>query len=311
MSRTALTSSIVVVAVVFIGLNISTLGYVSSFLIQTSSPKPLFIPLVSYSDYNLQKSNLDEYVSKQTGVPDYQQSVYLSYQARSVELGDKLHVRIVINDTGIVKLRRAYFYVFICNNEGKVVSVFPKSVWVSTSYKIDSWDKNAPSDKLSITFNGRTYSIPHTTLIAGQGDYSEGNNQGAASQIWLEMDIPSNPERIGEWTLHAIVFDDKYFNSEGAEIQNSNATAFVRDTFLVIPQSIPATSQGTIPWNVLSFSASLFATLFSAWAMITKIAPWIDSKWKNADVSVKRNKLLLIFLSIIIVLYIMLWLFRP
>ena len=311
MSKPALVASVIVVAMVFIGLNISALIYASSFLMQSIYPQPFFIPLVPYSDYNLQKSSLDEYVSKQVGVPDYHQSIYLSYGTRNVEMGNKLQVRVVINDIGNVELKRPYFYMFISNNEGKVVSVFPKSVWVSTYYKIDSWDKNAPSDTLSLNFDGHTYLVPRTTLINGQGDYWDGNSHVAGSQIWFEMEIPVNPDRTGEWNLYVLVFDEKYYNSEGTEIQSSNATAYVKDAFLVIPQSIPVTVQEGIPWNVVNFIASLLATSFSALAMIKKIAPWIDSKWKNADETIGRNKVLLIFLSVIILLYIILWLFRP
>lgn len=311
MSKTALAISVIVVAMVFIGLNISALSYASSFLIQSIYPKPFFIPLVPYSDYNLQKSSLDEYASTQVGVPNYDQSIYLSYGTRSVEMGNKLQVRVVINDTGNIKLKRPYFYVFISNNEGKVVSVFPKSVWVSTYSKIDSWDKNAPSDTLSFTFDAHTYLVPRHTLINGHGDYWDGNNHVADSQIWLEMEVPINPRRAGEWNLYVIVFDEKYYNSEGTEIQSSNATTYVKDTFLVIPQSIPVTTQEGISWDVVSFIASLLVTSFSAFAMIKKIAPWIDSKWKNADETVKRNRVLLIFLCVIVFLYIILWLFRP
>lgn len=267
-----------------------------------------FIPYSSYYSYT--RDDLRKYGVERTGVLGYSANIYVSFEKTDVEIGKTVKFRVEIANTGNSP-NKPYFYVFLINNTGNVVSVFPDETNILTSYKLPGWSVygQGGTDYWSPRTVGNTLSIPRETLVTGQGDCWNNSIHKENCEIWLEKQITVDPGQIGKWELWIFAFDEQYHTSEDKDLPSENAITFTTESFDVIPEIRPEPiSNLGILWLWLSRGVSFGFVVLSAFGLFKRLSPWIDSHYMQISGWWKNNGWILMISSILLVFYVILFL---
>lgn len=286
--------SVIVVLIISLLLYLPT---ITSVLSSLGQPEKIGLPLAPYT-YSYTFDDLYKYSVKRTGVPDYTAEIYISFEAKNVEVGKTIQFHVEIDDVE-ERLEKPYFYIFLVNNTGQIVSVFPEETWLSEYNKLPKWSTQNGYLKWSI--RGDTLSIPRETLKEGQGDCWKNNIYKDNCDIWYERQIVDDPSQIGRWEIWIFIFDEKYYTSEGKEQPLENAITYIFDFFQVTPKTRPEQAGG-FDIVYLWWLSKAFAIIISIYGMFRKVSPWINTHSEQILEWWKRNKRIVV-VSIIVLFF--------
>jgi hypothetical protein len=277
---------------------------IASWAASRFAPGKLELQFVPTQYPYLKSSDLQNDVAATSGVSGYSAKIYVSFENTGVPIGGTVKIHVEINNTGTL-LSKPYFYAFLVNTTGGVVSVFPQDVYVSEGYKLSPWPLNTPGgDYLQLGTYGSYLEIPRQTMISGQGDYWNASNHEPNSEVWLEKQIATDPSQIGQWQLWVFLLDETYQTSTGGTLSSQNAITYTTAFFNVTPEMAPTpVNNFAIIWLRLSQLLSVLFTLGSMFGLFKRLSPWIDAH--NAEISSwwKRNQLYILFSAVCLVLY--------
>jgi len=172
-------------------------------------------------------NSLMEFKEENYFVPDYKVNVSLSFKEKSFE-GIIFSIQFV--DEGIVKLDPDtwYFQVVVTNND-QIKAIFPESSFYGyrEKWRLSTHRQGYYKNTLLIKQRGTEYYIPQDTLKKGIGKYVYVDSRGYLQwskdyQIFYKF----IPDEIGEWNIYVLVFDDKYKDRKGKEINRDNMEEF-------------------------------------------------------------------------------------
>jgi hypothetical protein len=292
--------SLIILVSIFLILNSTA---IASFVSSANQPTKVELSLVpNQYGYMYTDNDLQKYGSEMTGVSGYAANIYLSFQNEDVEIGEAVTFHIEIAHLGN-SLTEPYFYVFLVNNTGGVVSGFPELVYIAEFNKLSSWSVNG-QDNLEL---GNNLFIPRQTLIAGQGDYWNNSIYEQNRQIWFQGQIADDSSQIGRWELWVFLCDGTYQTSTGVPISSQNTIAYTTQFFNVIPKTPPTpTNNLRTPLSWLSLAASYGFVILSFFGLFTKLSPWIDKHSVQMLDWWKRNKWLVTGCLLLLLVYIVL-----
>ncbi|MCJ7632769.1 hypothetical protein MUP77_10320, partial [Candidatus Bathyarchaeota archaeon] len=267
-------------------------------------PEKVELSLIPYDPYySYTREDLQKYGVQRTGITGYSANIYVSFEKTEVEIGEAIKLRVEIANAGN-PLTKPYFYLFLVNNTGNVVSAFPEATSILTSNKLPAWSMTNTDgiDYLHPRTVGNTLSIPRQTLVTGQGDYWNSSVHKENCEIWLERQIAVDPSQIGRWELWVFAFDEQYHTSEGKDLASENAITYTTEFFDVIPETRPEpVSNFATLWLWLSRGASFGFVILSVFGLFKRLSPWIDSHsvqisgwWKNNGWIIVVSAILLI-----------------
>jgi len=296
--------SIIVVAAIFCILYLPT---VSSIVSSFGRPEKIELPLVSYSTYrSIVRDDLRDYGLERTGVKDYTANIYLSFETSEVEIGKAVKFHLEIEDTE-KRLDKPYFYVFLVNNTGNVVSGFPEEVYLSTSYKLSKWVLS--NDWWTPRTGGDSLQIARQTLITGQGKCWKDNVYKENCEMWYKRQIVADPSQIGKWEVWVFLFDEQYKTLDGKDLPSENAITYTIESFDVTPKRPPEQTSNIGP--TLWLISSTATVIVSAYGMFRKVSPWINAKSEQIVEWLHRNRVITAIAIIAIVADIVIFLLRP
>jgi hypothetical protein len=298
------TISMIVVVAIFCILYLPTVFSIVSSLRQPEKIELSLVPYGTFSSTVL--DDLRKYGIERTGVKDYTANIYLSFETSEVEIGKAVKFHLEIDDIE-KRLDKPYFYVFLVNNTGNVVSAFPEEVWLSTFYKLSKWVLS--NDLWTPRAGGDSLQIPRQTLIAGQGDCWKDNVYKGNCEIWYKRQIVADPSQIGRWEVWVFLFDEQYKTLDGKDLPSENAITYTIESFDVTPKRPPeqTSSVGFALWLI----SSTATVIVSAYGMFRKVSPWINV---NSERIVKwwhRNRVIIVIAIIAIVADVAIFLLRP
>jgi hypothetical protein len=306
--------SAIIVLVILVVLYLPPIISVGSSLLQPRKVELSLIP--SPYSYVLTHNDLQNYGIEMTGVSGYSANIYLSFQNEDVEIGEAVTFHIEIANLGN-SLANPYFYVFLVNNTGNVVSTFPQwignVVSVSEFYKLSPWPVETQDgvDYLELNSYSTLITIPRQTLIAGQGDFWNNSVHEQNCEIWLQGQIADDSSQIGRWELWVFLCDETYQTSTGVPISSQNAIAYTTQFFNVVPKAPPSPVNSFASlWQGVSAAASFGFVVLAVFGLFKKLSPWIDGHIPDAQISSwwKRNQLIIVFSAVLLILYIVLFL---
>jgi hypothetical protein len=304
--------SAIIVLVILVVLYLPSIVSAGSRLFQPSKTELSLVP--SQYGYVVTHNNLQNYGIEMTGVSGYSANIYVSFQNEDVEIGDPVTFHIEIANLG-TSLAKPYFYVFLVNNTGTVVSTFPQPAYgVLESEKLSPWSVITQNgvDYLELGTAGSLV-IPRQTLIAGQGDYWNNSAHEQNREIWLQGQIADDSSQIGRWELRVFLCDETYQTSTGSSISSQNAITYTTQFFNVVPKTPPEPVNNFAGlWQDVSAVASFGFVVLTVFGLFKKLSPWIDAHASDAQVANwwKRNQLIILFSAVLLVLYIVLYLLR-
>lgn len=274
------------------------------------SPQPSKIELSLVPNqygYGYTHNDLRTYGAGMTGVPGYAANIYVSFQSENVEIGGAVNFHVEIANLGN-SLTKPYFYAFLVNNTGNVVSAFPEVVGLYTYSKLPSW---VVSSQGGIDYwyplGESNLLIPRQTLIAGRGDYWN-NSAHESGEIWLQSQIADDPSQIGKWELWIFVCDETYQTSSGTVLSTENAITYTTLFFDVAPKAPPETPNNfPTSWLWASRGASAGFVILSAFGLFKRLSPWIDSHSSQTLGWWKRNRLIVIGCVLLLIFYLILF----
>lgn len=299
-------SAIIVLVILTILYSPTIISVVSS----SRQPEKLELSLVPYSPYYAYtRDDLRKYGAERTGVLGYSANIYLSFERTDVEVGGAIKFRVEIANIGN-SLNKPYFYVFLVNNTGNIVSVFPDETGLLTSDKLSRWSVyNQGGIDYWRPRGESALSIPRQTLISGGGDYWNNTVNKKNCQIWLERQIATDPSQIGKWEVWVFLFDEQYHTSEGKDLQSADAITYTTEFFDVVPEmrTEPASPFQTF-WLWGSRLASFGFVVISALGLFRRLSPWIDAHSPQILLWWKNNRWIIIGSALLLIFYIILFL---
>ena len=104
--------------------------------------------------YDSSSQNLQSYAQSSIGVSGYSANAYISFKSSNVEIGQNVDMQIIIKNTGN-SFHNAYFYAFIVNNSGDIVSSFPEQTSIGSYGKFPQWYSGKPEILLGVSLSNR------------------------------------------------------------------------------------------------------------------------------------------------------------
>jgi hypothetical protein len=277
---------------------------IASWAASRFEPGKLELQFVPTQYPYLTSSVLQGDVAASSGVSGYSARIYISFESTDVPIGGTVKIHVEINNTG-TPLSKPYFYAFLVNTTGAVVSVFPQDVYVAQGYKLSPWPLDTQGTYLQLGTYGSYLGISRQTMISGQGDYWNASNHEGNSEVWLEKQTATDPSQIGQWELWVFLLDETYQTSTGGTLSSQNAITYTTAFFNVTPEAAPAPVNSAANWLWLSQLLSVLFTIGSTFGLFKRLSPWIDAH--NAEISSwrKRNQLYILFSAACLFLYIL------
>ena len=298
--------SFIVVAAIFCILYLPTIVSIVSALRQPEKIELSLVPYGIFPSTVPSRDDLSEYGLARTGMKDYVANIYLSFETREVEIGKTLKFHMKIDDVEN-RLDKPYFYIFLVNNTGNVVSGFPEEVSVRTDYKLSAWILS--DDQWTPRAGGDSLQIPRQTLIAGHGNCWKGNVYKENCEIWYKRQIIADPSQIGRWEVWIFLFDEQYKTLDGKDLPSQNAITYTIESFDVVPKSPPeqTSNVGFTMWLV----SSTATVVVSAYGMFRKVSPWINANSEQIVEWWNRNRGIVAVAVAVIIADVIIFLLRP
>lgn len=300
--------SVVIVLAILVALYSPTVISLVASSFKPGEVELSFVPCIPYNSYI--RDDLLKYGAERTGITGYSANIYISFERTDVEIGEAVKLRVEIANDGN-SFNKPYFYVFLVNNTGNVVSMFPDETSILTFYKLSAWSVHSQGgiDYWQPRTAGNTLLIPRQTLVAGQGDCWNNSVHKENCEIWLERQIAADPSQIGKWELWVFAFDEQYHTSEGKDLPSENAITYTTEFFDVVPKSRPEpASPFQIFWLWSSRAASFGFVILSAFGLFKRLSPWIDAHSPQVYVWWKNNRWIVVGSGMLLIFYIVLFL---
>lgn len=267
------------------------------------------------------QNEIDRLIELRRYVPDYDAHIYVSLKSEKASAGSYIQFTVKVVDNGIIKLQNPYFYSFLLNSEGEVVSSFPSMGHISTWDKMSSWNtrdhqNDFYTDCLQIESEGNSYYVPRKTLIDSYGKYvyvRAGNLYWCEnpSEIILQFYMKDDPSLIGRWQIFVILYDGSYVDRFGEILDSNNFVSFQSTIFDVTSKTEPSPSptSGDIFRLVFSFAAFIATfslTYFGIYSELEKNKEKLNKAW----IKIKEHAIFFASIIIIILLFVayILWL---
>lgn len=184
-----------------------------------------FLPFASFAQSNaihipLDDSHLNFDVIKDAKnlqyAPDYNANITIKILSDKVFRNDKVDFKIIVEDTGILKMKKPYYYVFVVDNGGTVVGTFPNPSGINQYYnsKWSSWQvvskcdfRNKTKDTIYQKINEIDWYISRDALLSSGGWMY--NVVGGYCHDSIENVIFTSKTNnvLGSWKVYVFVFD--------------------------------------------------------------------------------------------------------
>jgi len=281
---------------------------------------PLYLSLIEYQYPSITQSEIENFIKQRQYVPNYDASIYVLISEK-VEIGSYIQFRINVVDNGILKLQKPYYYIFLVNPSGLVISSFPAwgmSLPTYLSYKFSPWNtedhtKDFYKDCLRIEIDDNCYYIPRKTLIDGHGKYVYVSGGylywSTPSDILFRYKIRDDPSLIGRWRIYVFVYDEEYFDRSRQVLDSANFVNYMVDEFSVTSKSPPTMDFFyNVYWrSFITISASVLSFIGSYRLIYDLIVKLPREKLKIIWEKIKKHSLCIIIIIILFVFIVLLY----
>ncbi|MFH0876360.1 MAG: hypothetical protein V1859_10565 [archaeon] len=109
---------------IFIIMNYNTISTVTTDIF---AEKPIPITIAELGKVSLDSGSaiFDSFKPNRLYVPDYLAKIYIDFENKPVTVDENLRFRVKVDDLGIEKLQKPYFYILVADPKDKVVGFFP------------------------------------------------------------------------------------------------------------------------------------------------------------------------------------------
>lgn len=162
--------------------------------------------------------------------PDYNANITITPSSYQVIRNDNVVFKISIRDTGTIPMKTPYYYVFLVDNDGSVVSTFPDSSNLNqNSYsEFTPWQVNSPctgfppsdlgktTDTIPQEINGTFWYISRDALLSSNGWMYYMTNY-CYDSIENVIFTGKTSDDLGTWKIYVIVFDAQQYCTRQAD----------------------------------------------------------------------------------------------
>jgi hypothetical protein len=283
---------------------------VASFIPQRST---VFFVVLKDQQTSFTRNEIDTLIELRKYVPNYDAEIYASFASKTVEIGNHVQFEICIKDTGIIKLEKPYFYIFLVSPSGNIVSIFPDLISISAWNKMNPWNtedyQNFYTDCLPLKNGDTQYYVPRKTLIDGYGRYVYVKSgyyywSDNSYKILYQYQIKNDPLCIGKWRIYVFLYDEKYFDRLGKILDSQNFVKYIFAEFDVTAKSlrVPENIFNKYLFTPLVFLVSFVSTYLGIYSLIEKY------KEKLILIGRKMKEHWLFIICVLAIVFIQLWL---
>ncbi|OGM10745.1 hypothetical protein A2Z22_00815 [Candidatus Woesebacteria bacterium RBG_16_34_12] len=210
-------AGIIIFIIILTLINLSSVYGILFNFVKPENSVPFEIPLckvINEVTIDVAKQEIEKYLS----VPDYDAKVFINTSKQNYIVDDNAGINIEIQDKGIIKLNKPYFYLLIYAPSDKLKEMFPcfinekEKSFISeknSNYYPHKWDKwDSPKN----VFIGN-----QVRSCTDQESFYFSPNTCVHRQDLMNGIIGNNPIRYtfritepGTWKIYVFLFDDEY-----------------------------------------------------------------------------------------------------
>jgi len=201
--------------IIFILSIMITFNFYGIVLNWLNESKNLRIPLC---DYETSIENIERWEEYNGNVPDYNAEITLNILLENLFRNSKLEFNLNIVDTGITRLEKPYFYIFLINPDEEIVAMFPHLYY--SSFIEPSCDNYKPQISQHVgtderkwkpwiyhDYSKETFFVPSEIKDKGyELTREELMGYGEYNIIFTYPKL----EKEGEWRIKIVLFDEEY-----------------------------------------------------------------------------------------------------
>jgi len=157
--------------------------------------------------------------------PDYNADIKIGILSNKVIRNDKVDFKVVVTDTGILKMKQPYYYILLVDGENNVIGTFPSPDGVNSfsGSKWTAWQIQSPctfqgqtTDTVFQSINGTNWYISRDALLSSNGwMYYIFNNQCYSSTNDIIFTGKTN-NILGTWQIYVFVYDSQPYCSRSS-----------------------------------------------------------------------------------------------
>lgn len=300
--------------IILILINLPT---IYGFLVKPEKVVPFEIPLCKVSNevtIDVAKQEKEKYLN----VPDYYAKIFITLSKQNYIVNDIADTNVKIQDDGILRLSKPYFYLLVFDPSDKLKEMFPCFInekekqftgggkwdkWVSPTNVLIGTQYLSCIDKESF-YLGPANCIPRYALING----TIGNN---LIKYTFKITEP------GTWKIYVFLFDEEYKTRQNIHLEKQrdypylsnvfqNAIAYGYSEFLVRSEAGLIESSGVGLSNILSEIFKILIAGISYYVVSReKIYPKLKDIYKKHISKLKFELLGLFGFLVLITLYLL------
>lgn len=308
--------------IIFILININP---IYGLLVKPQNEIPIDIPLCKVSNQvNIDVATQEK--NKYLNVPDYYANIFINSSKQKYIVDDIADINVEIQDKGILKLSKPYFYVLLFEPSNKLKEIFPCFINEKEKEFISSRPKSFYSHKWEKWTSPLVY--------IGNGKYKSCNDDyfylfqnlpngcisrddlinGSIGNIPIRYTFKINEP--GTWKIYVFLFDEEYYPrpnvrllsdySGGSSKPQSFENAVAYGYYELLVRSESGVNESDNENNISKFIPFLINILIAAISYYSisreKIYPILKKTYTNHITKLKNELLgLLVFLIIILV----------